>query len=152
MKAYGGVKVYEVDTYFLDLGTSWKWVVRFTSQQLYLWGKSPQYPLDRRFSGPQNRSGRFLTVAGLHSDRSVVQASWPVERRDCWVLVWILHLSASHMTTERTNRRRERMYMRPWKGTVLLVYEKYGGNCNGILGREPSCQVSESRVCDGGWE
>jgi hypothetical protein len=28
------------------------------SGQLYPWGKSPQYPLDGRLGGPQNRSGR----------------------------------------------------------------------------------------------
>jgi len=28
------------------------------SGQLHLQGKSPWYPLDRRLSGPQNRSGR----------------------------------------------------------------------------------------------
>jgi hypothetical protein len=44
--------------HFLDLGTSWKWVVIFTPLPLYPWGKSPWYPLDRRLGGPQSRSGR----------------------------------------------------------------------------------------------
>jgi hypothetical protein len=32
-----------IDSYFLDLGTSWRWVVRFKPRPLYL-----RYPLDRR--------------------------------------------------------------------------------------------------------
>jgi hypothetical protein len=42
----------------LDLGTRWRCVVSFTTQPLYLQGKSPWYPLDRRLGGPQSRSGR----------------------------------------------------------------------------------------------
>jgi hypothetical protein len=47
-----------IDPCFLDLGTSWRWVVSFTSQILYPRGKSPRYSLKRRLGGPQNRSGR----------------------------------------------------------------------------------------------
>jgi hypothetical protein len=43
-----------IDPYFLYLGTGWRCVVSFTPRPLY-----PGYPLDRRFSGPQSRSGRF---------------------------------------------------------------------------------------------
>jgi hypothetical protein len=46
-----------IDPHFLDLGASWRWVVSFTPQPLYPWGKSPRYPLDR-LDGPQSRSGR----------------------------------------------------------------------------------------------
>jgi hypothetical protein len=42
----------------LDLGTRWRWVVSFTLRPPYLWGKGPQYPLDRSLGGPQRRSGR----------------------------------------------------------------------------------------------
>jgi hypothetical protein len=42
----------------LDLGTRWRWVVSFTHRPLYLQGKIPWYPLDRRLGGPQSRSGR----------------------------------------------------------------------------------------------
>jgi hypothetical protein len=42
----------------LDLGTRWRWVVSFTPRPLYPQGNSPCYLLDRRLSGPQNRSGR----------------------------------------------------------------------------------------------
>jgi hypothetical protein len=48
-----------IDPHFLDLGTSWRWVVRFTPLPLYPRGKSPRYPSDRRLGGPQSRSGRF---------------------------------------------------------------------------------------------
>jgi hypothetical protein len=44
--------------HFLDLDSSWRWVVSFTTQPLYPRGESPRYPLDRRLGGPQNRSGR----------------------------------------------------------------------------------------------
>jgi hypothetical protein len=42
----------------LNLGTWWMWVVSFTPRPLYHQAKSPCYPLDRRLSGPQSRSGR----------------------------------------------------------------------------------------------
>jgi len=42
----------------LNLGTRWRWVVSFTPQPLYPWGKSPWYPLDRRLGGPYSQSGR----------------------------------------------------------------------------------------------
>jgi hypothetical protein len=64
---------------FLDLGTSWRWVVNFTPRPLYPRGKSPRYPLDRRLGGPQSRSGRFGEQKILdpywdsNSDPSVVQ-------------------------------------------------------------------------------
>jgi hypothetical protein len=47
-----------IDPHFLDLGTSWRWVVSFTPRPLYHWGNSPRYPLDRRLGGPQSQSGR----------------------------------------------------------------------------------------------
>jgi hypothetical protein len=42
----------------LDLGTRWRWVVSFTPRPFYSQGKSRWYPLDRKLSGPQKRSGR----------------------------------------------------------------------------------------------
>jgi hypothetical protein len=56
MKAYwetGGIA-----PRILDLGTRWRWVVSFTPRPLYPQGMRPCYPLDRRLSGPQSRSGR----------------------------------------------------------------------------------------------
>jgi hypothetical protein len=41
----------------LDLGNGWRWVVSFMPLLLYLHGKSPQYPLDRRLGRPQSQSG-----------------------------------------------------------------------------------------------
>jgi hypothetical protein len=35
----------------------WRWVVGFTPRPLHQQGKSPWYPLDRRFGGTQSRSG-----------------------------------------------------------------------------------------------
>jgi hypothetical protein len=56
MKAYWGSGC--IAPRNLDLGTRWRWVVSFTTQPLYLQGKSPWYPFDRRLGGPQSRSGR----------------------------------------------------------------------------------------------
>jgi hypothetical protein len=58
-----------IDPRCLDIGTSWRWVVSFTARPLCPRGKSPQYPLDRRFGEPQSRPGRhgevkILTPAG----------------------------------------------------------------------------------------
>jgi hypothetical protein len=47
-----------IDPHFLDIGTSWRWVVSFTSRPLYPREKSPKYPLDRRLGGLQSWSGR----------------------------------------------------------------------------------------------
>jgi hypothetical protein len=55
MKAYWGVEV--LFHSFFDLGTRWRWMVSFTPRPLYLQGRSPRYPLDRRLGGPQSRSG-----------------------------------------------------------------------------------------------
>jgi hypothetical protein len=52
MKAYGSGCI---DPHFLDLGTSWRWVVNFTPRPLSPRGKSPRYPLDRMLGGPQSR-------------------------------------------------------------------------------------------------
>jgi hypothetical protein len=46
-----------IDPHFLDLGTSWRWVVSFTPLPPYPKGKSPRYPLERRLGGPQSWSG-----------------------------------------------------------------------------------------------
>jgi hypothetical protein len=42
----------------LDLGTRWMHVFSFTPRPLYLQGKNPWYPLDRRLGGPQSWSER----------------------------------------------------------------------------------------------
>jgi hypothetical protein len=55
-------------------------VVSFTLQPLYPQGESPWYPLDRRLSGPQSRSGRGGEEAGLEPP--------------------IIHPIAQHYTTE----------------------------------------------------
>jgi hypothetical protein len=66
----------------LDLGTSWRWVVRFTPLPLSTRGKSPRYPLDRRQGGPQSRSGRRgeekITIAAGH--RQIIHSPFQVPR------------------------------------------------------------------------
>jgi hypothetical protein len=69
-----------VDVYihgFLDLSTSWRWVVSFTPVPLYPWGNGPRYPLNRRLGGPHSRSGwREVTIldpTGTNFGPSIVQ-------------------------------------------------------------------------------
>jgi hypothetical protein len=47
-----------LDPRFLDISISCRLVVSSTPRSLYSREKSPQYPLDRRSGGPQNRFGR----------------------------------------------------------------------------------------------
>jgi len=70
-------------SHILNLGTIWRRVVRFTPQQLYPWGKSPRYLLDRRLGGPHNRSGRGdeqkKNSATVGSRIPIVQlVAWPL--------------------------------------------------------------------------
>jgi hypothetical protein len=55
--------------HFLDLGTSWRWVVSLTPRPLYPRGKNHRYPLDKRLGGTQCQSERhgdvkILTLTG----------------------------------------------------------------------------------------
>jgi hypothetical protein len=72
------VKTWEsgcIDPRFLDLGSSWRWVVGFTLLPLYPRGKSHLYPLDRRLGGPQSLSGRYGEVKIL--DPTGIQTPTP---------------------------------------------------------------------------
>jgi hypothetical protein len=51
-----------LDPLFLDLGTSWRWVVSFPALPLNPRRKSFLCPLYRRLAGPQSRSGRYVEV------------------------------------------------------------------------------------------
>jgi hypothetical protein len=84
-----------IDPHFLDLGTSWRWVVSFMLLPLYSRVKSPRYPLDRRLGGPQGQSGRRREDKLLdphrysNSDQSVVQSvdnrytDWAIPAHRC---------------------------------------------------------------------
>jgi hypothetical protein len=48
-----------IDPRFLDLVTSWRWVVSFTPWPVYPRVKSPWNPLDRGLGGPQSRFGQI---------------------------------------------------------------------------------------------
>jgi hypothetical protein len=41
----------------LDHSTRWMWMVSFMPHMLYLWERSPWYPLARRLGEPQSQSG-----------------------------------------------------------------------------------------------
>jgi hypothetical protein len=75
MQEYGGGNI--IDPNFLDLDTSWRWVVSFTPLPLYPRRKCPQYTLDRMLGGPQSRSGLHGENSCPHwdsnSDPSTVQ-------------------------------------------------------------------------------
>jgi hypothetical protein len=60
-----------IGPYYFDLGTSWRWMVSFAPLPLYLRGKSPRYPLDRRLGGPQSQPGR-RPYRDSKSDPSVI--------------------------------------------------------------------------------
>jgi hypothetical protein len=64
MKAYGSGCI---DPHFLDLGTSWRWVVNFTPRPLYSQGKTsePVWTIWRR--------GNYWLYRDSNSDTSVVQ-------------------------------------------------------------------------------
>jgi len=49
-----------------SLGTRWRRMVSLTPRPLYLRGKNPWYPLNRRLGGPQSRSGRSDREKSLH--------------------------------------------------------------------------------------
>jgi hypothetical protein len=46
-----------ISPHILDLGIRWRLLVSFRPRSLYLRGKSPRYPLNRRLCGPQSLSG-----------------------------------------------------------------------------------------------
>jgi hypothetical protein len=48
---------WEYSSTILDLGIRWRRVIKFTPLPLYPWEKSPWYPLYRRMSESQSRSG-----------------------------------------------------------------------------------------------
>jgi hypothetical protein len=71
-----GILHSRIDSRFLDFGTSWRWVVSFTTRPLYPRGKSPQYPLNRRMGGTQSRSGRDGEVNILNPIATRTPTPW----------------------------------------------------------------------------
>jgi hypothetical protein len=47
----------EIQLHIFNLGTRWRWVVRFIPWPHYPQAKSPQYPLDRRLGKLQSQPG-----------------------------------------------------------------------------------------------
>jgi hypothetical protein len=88
-----------IDPHFLDLGTSWGWVVSFTLRPLYLREKSPLCPLGSRLFGP----GTGLDDLGK---RRIL----PLPRLELWLLgrpvrsqlLYWLTISALHIPLEVT--------------------------------------------------
>jgi hypothetical protein len=63
-----------IDSRFLDLGTSWRWVVSFTPRSPYPREYSHRYPLERRLSAPHCASGRHREVEILPPPRLEVRS------------------------------------------------------------------------------
>jgi hypothetical protein len=84
------------DPRFLDLGTSWRWVVSFTPRLLYPQWKSPQYPLHRRLCGPQSRSGWHGEVKSLAPTRIRTLTPWSSSPLPAAILTELSWLSLKH--------------------------------------------------------
>jgi hypothetical protein len=68
MKKYGGSGC--LDPRFLDLDTSWRWVVSFTPRSLYPWERAPSTRWIGGWVGPRasldyTKKRKFLTLPGL---------------------------------------------------------------------------------------
>jgi hypothetical protein len=80
----------------LDLGTTRRQVVSFTSLPLYPWGSNPQYPLHRRLGGPQSQSGHCGVKINLSALLGIkLQLFQPIARHytDSAIPVPSTHLS-----------------------------------------------------------
>jgi hypothetical protein len=65
-----------IDPRFLELGTSWSWVVSFTPRPLYHRGKRPRYALDRRLDETQSQSRRLEKVKILAATGTRIRTPW----------------------------------------------------------------------------
>jgi hypothetical protein len=65
----------------VGLCTRWRWVVSFSPLPLYLPGKNPRYPSDRRLGGSQSRSGSCGEEKHLVPAENQTPAVQPVDRR-----------------------------------------------------------------------
>jgi hypothetical protein len=137
---------------FLDLFTSWRWVVSFTPRPLYPRGKSLQYPLDRKLSGPQSpwRSENSWPHRDPNSDLSVVQ---PVASRytDCaipdpllyqWDMLNIWSMELIEMTFKSSVRSSQEILRLRYKAqpvnavreTVAVYCENHTEHTNALCG------------------
>jgi hypothetical protein len=106
---------------FLDLGTSWRWVVHFTPRPLY-----PRYPLDRRLGGPQElvwmiwRRENSWPYRDSNSDPSVVQ---PIVSR------YSDYAIPAHKKKDEDqvqNVKDSMLFDDPvWAGSIILVWWSY---------------------------
>jgi hypothetical protein len=74
-------------------------VVTFTPWSLYYQGKSPQYPLDRRLGGPQNRSECSDEEKKLHH-RPCQESSASRNTRRGYEVQGMILLQASYLYTD----------------------------------------------------
>jgi hypothetical protein len=98
-----------IDPHFLDLCTSWRWVVSFTTRQLYPRGKRSRYPLDRRLGEPQSRSRqhgkeKILDPSGTRTPASSVVQPVASSYTDYYSLkVLLIRLEIFNVTRHNNN-------------------------------------------------
>jgi hypothetical protein len=87
-----------IDPHFLELGTSWRWVVSFTPRPLYLLWESLRYPLDRRLGWPQSWSGRrgeekIIYPTGTRTPTPRSSSPYPVAMPTALSRLWKIYLN-----------------------------------------------------------
>jgi hypothetical protein len=108
MKAYGSGCI---GPHFLDLFTSWRWVVKITPRPLYPWERATRYPLDKRLGEPRSRSVRFGEEKILYPTGTRTSTPrLPVNTLNnlvgcglCISICWILHQAAFTITYNTSN-------------------------------------------------
>jgi hypothetical protein len=78
-----------IDPRFLDLGTSWRWVVSFTPRPLYPQGKSPWYPLYRRWLDP--RTGLYRGSRNLWMGLKTLTTTRLLSVSECFIFAVQFH-------------------------------------------------------------
>jgi hypothetical protein len=111
---------WEFTTSILNLNTRWRSVVSFTPQLFYVWGKSPQYPMERRLGGPHSQSGCFgeeKNLLPLLAIESQLSSPWPslYSLSYCSSQVFVFARTYSHTHTH-THK-----YIHIWLTLIILI-------------------------------
>jgi hypothetical protein len=138
------------DSTIPDFGNRWRWVVSFTTLQLYRRGNSSPYPLDRRLGGPQSRSGRCGEEKDLATAGNRTPILQPVAYRySDWAIprtIWHKHLRAGYRIIE-TNIEFKRRFDIILASTSLhmirhLFYTTFDGvRLSELITQTPACRV-----------
>jgi hypothetical protein len=120
-----------IDPHFLEIGTSWRWVVSSRPRPFYPRGKSICYPLYMRFGEPQSRSGRrgeekLLTLSGLElrplghpaRSQSLYRRRYPDVRLYLMSRIWV---SVSRWSTRLRRSSISLMHEILWKTLLYTI-------------------------------